>query len=313
MEPSFTFTQPAAVRVMTPDPIDRIADIAHSCYRVEPKTHAENRQFVGRLIADKHLAMLEHYSFHVLCSSFALDDLRLFNSPFIRYDNLGDHLLISYTLRTLIENVDTSVPGVRRVIATMCDPLPPEVQELIPGAISLASPYEPQAVDSAFIATLPKPVARRHLWFSYRLTTDRGVTHELVRHRLCSFAQESTRYCNYSKDRFGNRLVLIRPLDYDEPGRQAIYDRAFQLAGESYLALLQIGARAQEARAVLPNALKADLVISAYLDEWEHIFDLRLRPVAHPECRRVLRLVGSDLVSASPLFAEDIKELGIEI
>ena len=295
MESRFVYVEPAARFIDLADPIDRIAMVAHNCYKVAPKDHESNLAFVGRLIKNEHLAMVEHYIFHAACSAFALDDFRCFNNPFITYDVYQGRLFASFSLRVILENAAATDPHARKVISTLVKSLPAELVGLIPTSGSMASPYDPEPLTDAELATLPRKISEKHLAASYLLTTDRGVTHELVRHRLCSFAQESTRYCNYSKDKFENRISIIRPLDYDEPGRAALYDAAFQAAGTSYFALLAAGAQPQQARAVLPTALKADLCITASLREWKHIFELRLAKAAHPECRRVLLMVAEDM------------------
>ena len=102
---------------------------------------------------------------------------------------------------------------------------------------------------------------------------DRGVSHEFVRHRVMSFAQESTRYCNYSKDKFGN-----------EQGRLYI---GLALAEKAYLDLLNIGWTPQQARAVLPNSLKTELVMTGFVSDWKHFFGLRCDSAAHPQAREL--------------------------
>ena len=118
---------------------------------------------------------------------------------------------------------------------------------------------------------------------SIKFVTDRGVSHELVRHRVFSFAQESTRYCNYSKDKFGNELTFIKPswyIDGDcEDMRYAPviseFENSCHYAEDSYLRMLSYGATPQEARQVLPNALKTEIVMTGFVSDWKHFFDLR--------------------------------------
>lgn len=293
--PSFEYLEPSCQRIEAADPIDKIAFVAHNCYKVSPKDHQQNLAFVKRLIANGHLAMIEHAYFTAETSPFLLDDLQHFNNPFIRYTVDSGRLLVSFSMRPLIENASSEDLHARKTVAALGSMLPAECQDLIPNSQGWASPYHGRLLDPAEVKALPDSMKGRHVWLSYLLRTDRGVTHELVRHRPCSFAQESTRYCNYSKDKFGNQISVIRPLDYQ--GREDIYDSAFENAAESYFRLLSLGALPQQARAVLPNALKADLVITASLKEWDHIFTLRLAPAAHPECRRVLRLVCADMIA----------------
>jgi thymidylate synthase (FAD) len=122
-----------------------------------------------------------------------------------------------------------------------------------------------------------------------RFITDRGITHELVRHRLCSFVQESTRYCNYGKDPFEHHITVIQPggLDTDEQYRQ--WESATLLAEQAYLNMLKEGCTPQQARSILPTCLKTAIVVKANFREWRHIFELRaLSKAAHPDIRALL-------------------------
>lgn len=133
-----------------------------------------------------------------------------------------------------------------------------------------------------------------------RFVCDRGVSHEFVRHRVFSFAQESTRYCNYSKDRFGNKLTFIKPCFLDDsklalygPHHTVVRDKSPEsifIAGlnnaeRDYLDLIESGWKPQQARAVLPNALKTELVMTGFESDWDHFFELRCDKAAHPDAQ----------------------------
>ena len=133
------------------------------------------------------------------------------------------------------------------------------------------------------------------------LITDRGITHEIVRHRIASFTQESTRYCNYSKDKFGNQLTFIRPVWIDDDrilsGKFygdykkdiSIWLESMAMAESNYMRLIELGLIPQQARAVLPNSLKTEIMVSANYREWCHIFKLRaIEKAAHPQMRALL-------------------------
>lgn len=127
-----------------------------------------------------------------------------------------------------------------------------------------------------------------HEKLTVRLVCDRGVTHEVVRHRIASYSQESTRYCNYSKDKYQRELTFIRPCFWqEEPEKFEVWKKAMQAAEDAYLALMDLGATAQEARSVLPNSLKTELVMTMDLREWRHFFRLRTDPAAHPQMREI--------------------------
>jgi len=127
-----------------------------------------------------------------------------------------------------------------------------------------------------------------HNAITVRFTCDRGVSHELVRHRLASFAQESTRYCNYSKDKFSNELTFIKPIFWDK-GCQGynLWINAMRYAEYLYKDMIKKGATPQEARTVLPNSLKTEIVMTMNLREWRHFFKLRVVAVAHPQMREL--------------------------
>lgn len=127
-----------------------------------------------------------------------------------------------------------------------------------------------------------------HFDITVKFVCDRGVSHEIVRHRMASYCQESTRYCNYSKDVFGSEITVIRPsfLTEGTPGWQ-YWKVACRMAEKSYFELLDWGCTPQEARAVLPTCLKTEVVMTANLREWRHFFKLRTAPAAHPQMREV--------------------------
>lgn len=127
-----------------------------------------------------------------------------------------------------------------------------------------------------------------HASFTVKFVVDRGVSHEIVRHRVASYCQESTRYCNYSKDDFGSEVTFIIPsyLDYGTAGF-GIWKNTMKACEGAYFELLNIGLTAQEARAVLPNSLKTEVVMTANLREWKTFFELRTASVAHPQMREV--------------------------
>ena len=124
-----------------------------------------------------------------------------------------------------------------------------------------------------------------------RFICDRGVSHEIVRHRVMSFAQESTRYCNYSKDKFGQELTFIEP-SWEFPSSNIVNtkERFEAMLGEAeanYMELITLGFKPQEARAVLPNALKTEIVVTGFIDDWKHFFELRCSNAAHPDIRKL--------------------------
>lgn len=255
------------------------------CYKSEDKiTEDSAKDFVDRMIKLGHGAMLEHGSIYLFCDRGILEvgDIdrcghitKLSHNKYSKAKWLDDGLYITTNLRVLVEN------DWMDVLRYQCEP----------------TEYHEKRVTVHFVC-------------------DRGVSHEYVRHRVFSFAQESTRYCNYSKDKFVNELTYICPcwLDYDrvqelteianrdnkevyrmghdeslsmeERGLCSfVYDMSNHEHG--YLFQISVGWKPQEARAVLPNALKTELVMTGFVSDWEHFFKLRDAGSAHPQAREL--------------------------
>ena len=148
-----------------------------------------------------------------------------------------------------------------------------------------------------------------HASITVKFTCDRGVSHEIVRHRMASYCQESTRYSNYSKDRFGGEITVIRPLYLAEGTEGWQYWKvACRMAEKSYFELLGFGCTPQEARAVLPNSLMTELVMTANIREWRHFLKLRCDKAAHPQMREVALMLLDKLREAVPVCFDDIAE-----
>lgn len=245
------------------------------CYKSEDKiTETSAKEFVERMIKSGHGAMLEHGTVYLLVESdFANEDVRLWELANNKYSEITfvsstDLNYITTNYRVLVENDWLDL------LKYQCNP----------------TEYHKKRITVRFIC-------------------DRGVSHEFVRHRVFSFAQESTRYCNYSKDKFGNEITYILPIwstmpvgeyevdcialskigqkereDYT-PDEQFI--EAITNAEWNYFHLLQLGWTPQQARAVLPNSLKTELVMTGFISDWEHFFKLRDAGNAHPQAREL--------------------------
>ncbi|MDR2657979.1 MAG: FAD-dependent thymidylate synthase [Oscillospiraceae bacterium] len=146
-----------------------------------------------------------------------------------------------------------------------------------------------------------------HESVSVLVVCDRGVSHEWVRHRIASYTQESTRYCNYSKDKFGGEITFIKPRFWNEDSeRYRIWLDAMRNAQDAYLALLRLGASPQQARGVLPNSLKTELVVTMNLREWRHFFRLRADKSAHPQMRELAKPMLAEFKRLLPCVFGDI-------
>lgn len=127
-----------------------------------------------------------------------------------------------------------------------------------------------------------------HEKISVRIVCDRGVTHEIVRHRIASYSQESTRYCNYSKNKFGNELTFIKPCFWEEDSpAYSLWENQMRSVETCYLSLVNAGAPPEQARSILPNSLKTEIIVTMNLREWRHFFRQRTSEHAHPQMREI--------------------------
>jgi thymidylate synthase (FAD) len=138
-----------------------------------------------------------------------------------------------------------------------------------------------------------------HASATFRFVCDRGVTHEMVRHRIASYSQESTRYCNYGKEKHGGQIKVIQPPGLSDED-YGIWEHATRFAETCYLQMLDHGVAPQIARSVLPNCLKTEIVMTANFREWMHVFELRCAPTAHPQIREIMKMAQTEMVQRYP-------------
>ena len=149
-----------------------------------------------------------------------------------------------------------------------------------------------------------------HEKVTVRFICDRGVSHEIVRHRIASYSQESTRYCNYSKEPFGKEISVVAPCYWkDNEKMMAIWAESMKQAEKFYFTLIESGANPQEARSVLPNSLKTEIVVTMNLREWRHFFKLRIAKKSHPQMREVAISALQKLKRLIPVIFDDIEVL----
>lgn len=155
-----------------------------------------------------------------------------------------------------------------------------------------------------------------HCVISVKFIVDRGVSHELVRHRVASYAQESTRYCNYSKDKFGNELTFIKPCfwehfsdNIEDNFALGEWEAAMADAEKHYFKLIENGATPEQARTVLPNSIKTEIVMTANLREWRHFFKLRTLGITgkpHPQMLEVTVPLLAEFKALIPVVFDDL-------
>jgi len=147
-----------------------------------------------------------------------------------------------------------------------------------------------------------------HSVITVKFISNRGFTHELVRMRLASYAQESTRYCNYSKDKFGNEITVIEPYWFHDSSSESKgqWTAFIKFSEASYFKLLENGIQAQGARGVLPIDIKTEIIITANIREWRHIFKLRCAKAAHPDMRRLMIPLLNNVSKMFPVLFDDV-------
>lgn len=244
------------------DGVYKMVELAgRTCYRSGDKiTENSAKEFVDRMIRSGHGAMLEHGTVYLGISDNS-DVIDSFFDPKIIPTWTKCHFVsegkkewraITTNLRVLVERFPNDYKGILEKY-------------------------------------LCRPTGFHEKRVSVRFTCDRGVSHEFVRHRVFSFAQESTRYCNYSNDKFGNELTFIYPCWFtkyfnDDYSNVDIANWLYSMlySEKAYFSSILNGMKPQQARAVLPNALKTELVMTGFVSDWEHFFDLRCAPNAPP-------------------------------
>lgn len=146
-----------------------------------------------------------------------------------------------------------------------------------------------------------------HASITVRIICDRGVSHELVRHRIASYSQESTRYCNYADGKFGGELTFIKPCFWDVwSDMYAVWEAAMNNVELVYQWMIDHKATPEEARSVLPNSLKTEVVVTMNIREWRHFFKLRTAPAAHPQMREIAGMMLDGFREQLPVLFGDI-------
>lgn len=149
-----------------------------------------------------------------------------------------------------------------------------------------------------------------HEKITVKFICDRGVSHEIVRHRIASYSQESTRYCNYTHNKFGNELTLVKPSFWqDNEEKYEIWCDVMKKIEDSYNELISLGAKPEEARSILPNSLKTEIIVTMNIRELRHFLKLRTSKNAHPQMREVANKLLKYVKENLPVFFEDIQDV----
>jgi thymidylate synthase (FAD) len=271
--------------------IESVELAGRTAYKSEDKiTVGSAETFIRSIIKRGHESVLEH--FPLVFEMPAFRDVNI-ESPLLEiaeetvgmhFTHTKDSLFISMNVRTLRDakrRVGNVLTNILVCHVNQKYPIFFEDLELCAGTkFNIVTPSETRIIKS-----LPRHEAEKHIYRQVRLVTDRGVTHELVRHRIPAQTQESTRYCNYLK----KGMTVIRPVFwiYGSVGFEA-WKISMEQIEATYNYLINGGCSPQEARAVLPNSLKTEIVTTTNIREWNHIFSLRTSEAAHPQMRNLV-------------------------
>lgn len=292
--------KPSVQEIVESDILKKIEYISRTCYKSEDLITEDSAvRFVKQLIDSKHYAMLEHAVF-TYCLPIDLlycdiEDCRMpsrwYRISILTAEEAGPdqemRLIVSANLRTLIEGEGNIHAAMRTILAANH----PEVDALIEGDYDYQ--LELPGYEITDVSLLPERIRDLHSFKSFKFVTDRGVSHEFVRMRDSSFAQSSTRYCNYSKAKFGREITYCEPANLDQwtNDQKLILKDSLQSAEDSYMLGIDAGLVAQQARAMLDNATMTELVVTADEKEWHHIGDLRYRGTTgapHPDMKALM-------------------------
>jgi thymidylate synthase (FAD) len=283
--------------------LKKIELVGRTCYKSEDKiTDDSAEKFVSNLIKSGHEAMLEHASF-----CFEVDQMLYKRTQdvinWLEEMNFTSFLRFTHDGRYIISGNVRAWRSFFAAVIKLLEKLPYVFKSFIKDYPVLFPEFQKVKFNGKTKDSFMKPLSicdlktenefLTHCDITVKFIVDRGVSHELVRHRVASFAQESTRYCNYGKDKFGGQLTFIIPLylDYKSAGWN-VWKETMEKCEKSYFDLLNIGLTPQEARAVLPNSIKTELMMTANAAEWIHFFELRAcnkTGKAHPQMLEVTR------------------------
>ena len=277
------------------DPIKKIEKCGRVCYKSEDKiTEDSAEKFVANIIKRGHEAVLEHASFIFQVSYNVYEDIR---KKVMFVEN-------RYPVKMYLRFTDSDGYVVSGNVRAWRDffcfaGVPPYMNDFVEANPILFSEFKSdfpfnlkgrkwsirQISANDLVSTYQQLV---HEDVSVKFICDRGVTHEIVRHRPASFCQESTRYCNYHNGKFEGEITVIKPCFFKENSTRYLnWFVACESAETAYNAILEDGGTPQEARDVLPNSLKTEIIMTAPLMEWCHFFNLRMSSAAHPQMQEV--------------------------
>ncbi len=274
----------------------RIEYCGRICYKSEDQIDQNTAiPFVEKMAEHGHNSVLEMgvITLKITChDSSPINDLFLCQPKFLQIDRLQDYtLLISGSVRAFRELLifHPACQIAKSCAAYIFQKHPYFFKTIIPeSGLELNKTITVDKLELKAVEQLAPPQLARHRHIAVLFTVNRAITHEIVRHRPCSFLQESQRYCRYSENKFGGEVTFIKPMFFAENTPEyAIWEKAMKETEKMYLQLLTTSSP-QAARTVLPNSCKTELIVYANLLEWQHIFKLRTTKAAEPSMREIM-------------------------
>ncbi len=299
--------------------LEQIERCGRVCYKSEDKITEESAlPFITGIIKRGHESVIEMANFVMDVKAGSRDDFCDFFSVIPRFcqaSRLFDrHFIISGNPRSF-RDLARKFPDIRIVnaIRNVLADVYPILFKDIPSSSSPDDSLNVTFLTPDEIDSLDLPLLIKHRTLLAHLTINRAVTHELVRHRIASYLQESQRYCRYGEKRFGGEVAFIKPCFFKEgtPEYQ-VWQEAMVETERLYLKLLETSSP-QAARTVLPNSCKTEIMVHATLEEWQHIFKLRASPAADPSMREIMHMMLPAFAKLFPMvFTPIMQDLGIQ-
>jgi thymidylate synthase (FAD) len=285
----------------------RLEECGRVCYKSEELITKDSAlPFVRKIAAHGHNSVMEMAvaTLQIQCGSAQIASLLLCQPKFLIIDKRDDGLLITGSIRSFRE-LYARYPDnpIVRTLTWFLGNRHPYLFEGVWNAQDVwedgtALPVKRLTLDE--VEQLPASLLLRHRYIGVKFVVNRAVTHEIVRHRPCSFLQESQRYCRYSQDKFDNQVTFIKPMFYKEDSEEyQLWVQAMVETEKIYLKLLETSTP-QAARTVLPNSCKTEIIVYCNLEEWRHIFRLRTSNAAEPSMREVMIPLAMELKKRYP-------------
>lgn len=287
----------------------RLEACGRICYKSEDKITEDSAvPFVRKIAVHGHNSVLEMAvaTLEVSCSQERLFELYACQPKYLIIDPGASGFLVTGSIRAFREMYIQN-PG-NQLINDMLLVLAGRTPYLFEGVFDPGRAMPPdieitvRKVSLSEVESMPPELLFRHRYIGVKFIVNRAVTHELVRHRPCSFLQESQRYCRYSQDKFGNQVTFIKPMFYEKGTVEySLWQQAMEDTERLYLQLLETSTP-QAARTVLPNSCKTEIVMYCNLVEWKHVIALRTSQAAEPSMREIMIPFASELKRRYPLL-----------